>query len=753
MQTFTITIERGAAEDWPVVVEHETDDTPLPDRHEGALRLAPKTRAALDAAAFDPTAYGAILGQALFQGSVRDAFMGAVRAAPGPLRMLLTVEDKALRGLRWERLCAPTGPTSWGHLALNQRLPFSLSIPSLAGRRFPPIGRRDLRALILVASPAGEPAFDVAASVEAARVSLGHIPADVLARVPGGGPPTLDALMEALTAGGHTMLHVVCHGAVRNGAPALFLEQADGTVDRVPDARLLERLQTLRRPPYFAFLSACESSASEAEDALGGLAQRLVRELGMPAVVAMTDRVTVATATDLTRTFYARLREHGEPDLALVEATAGLAERGDILVPALFCRPAAIPLFDTAARPVSALTAAEIGDGLDRFAAALPTRAPTLAPVLAGHDQTLRPILGTDPAELAEDARRARADALDAVAVLCQEVLEISFSALAIGQDPPTYDARPPFRGRHPFRPEDRDLFFGRDAATEALRQKLEAHPLVAVVGPSGCGKSSLVLAGLLPALERAEPGLRWAEFSPGPAPGEALDAALQALPDPRGVLVVDRFETLFLCCPDPTEQAAFGARLLREAGARRVIVTLRTGFAAECAALPGLGSAILDHAHTLPPMTTAGLRAAIEQQSRQVNLKLEADLAATILHDVDGEPGAMALLQHVLLDLWERRRGRWLRARDYREAGGAAGAAIAIAEALFRGFTQSERTQARDIMMRLTRLDADAAPGAAARDRRRPAALEDLAPAGADPQATIALAHRLADAGLVVIS
>jgi hypothetical protein len=84
-----------------------------------------------------------------------------------------------------ERLCAPVGET-WGHLALNQSLPFSLSIPTLSGRRFPPIGPRDLRALILVASPAGEPAFDVAAAVEAARVSLGNkIRADVLARVPG----------------------------------------------------------------------------------------------------------------------------------------------------------------------------------------------------------------------------------------------------------------------------------------------------------------------------------------------------------------------------------------------------------------------------------------------------------------------------------------------------------------------------------------------------------------------------------------
>ena len=51
--------------------------------------------------------------------------------------------------------------------------------------------------------------------------------------------------------------------------------------------------------PHFAFLATCESASPEAEGALGGLAQRLVRELGMPAVVAMTERISVATAQAL----------------------------------------------------------------------------------------------------------------------------------------------------------------------------------------------------------------------------------------------------------------------------------------------------------------------------------------------------------------------------------------------------------------------------------------------------------------------
>ena len=98
----------------------------------------------------------------------------------------------------------------------------------------------------------------------------------------------------------------------------------------------------------------------------------------MPAVVAMTDKVTVVTATALASQFYRRLREHGQPDLALVEATAGLAERGDITVPALYSRLAGRPLFSDAVRPLLDLTPAEIANGLDRAAPLLAERAPVL---------------------------------------------------------------------------------------------------------------------------------------------------------------------------------------------------------------------------------------------------------------------------------------------------------------------------------------------------------------------------------------
>ncbi|HEX5690946.1 MAG TPA: CHAT domain-containing protein, partial [Roseiflexaceae bacterium] len=286
MDAFEITIQRQAGDGWPVVVEQRTSGAFLPVRAEGRLRVDEE---ALQADALEPQAYGAQLGRALFADGVRDAFVQALAKSADRLHVLLFVEDPALRRLRWERLCVPLDG-GWPLLALNQRLPFSHYLPSLTDRRFPPIGRRDLRALILAASPAGlsrykmEP-FDVAAAVTGVQKALGPIPFDVLSDLDGAaGPPSLDALCARLTAEHYTLLHVVCHGkVVRDGETVLYLAKEDDPqqVHSVTGTKLIERLSALqgaRGLPHCVFLSSCETASAEAEAALGGLGQRLVRD-------------------------------------------------------------------------------------------------------------------------------------------------------------------------------------------------------------------------------------------------------------------------------------------------------------------------------------------------------------------------------------------------------------------------------------------------------------------------------------------
>src|SRR5918995_2844306 len=220
MSTFEITLERKTGDGWPVVVERTSPGASLRLRAEGTLLLGPETEQALLAAVIEPEAYGTVLGQALFREHVRDALARA-RAETSDddrLRVLLTVEDEALRVLRWERLSAPLDG-GWDLLALNHAVPYSLYLPSITDRRFPPIGRRDLRALIVAASPAGLDQFrlapfDVAAPVAGVREALGDIPSDVLATDATAtqidetvGPATIDAIAEQITAGTYTLLH------------------------------------------------------------------------------------------------------------------------------------------------------------------------------------------------------------------------------------------------------------------------------------------------------------------------------------------------------------------------------------------------------------------------------------------------------------------------------------------------------------------------------------------------------------------
>lgn len=58
-----------------------------------------------------------------------------------------------------------------------------------------------------------------------------------------------------------------------------------------------------------------------------------------------------------------------------------------------------------------------------------------------------------------------------------------------------------PYIGPRPFDREDQDLFFGRDAETAALVERVTAHREVLVYSPAGAGKTSLLNARLIPAL------------------------------------------------------------------------------------------------------------------------------------------------------------------------------------------------------------------------------------------------------------
>ncbi len=360
---FEITIQsKLGVSSWPIVVRCKQPDG-LTTHSSGILELSQDDFYQLIQEQENEKAYGTHLGKALFRGDVRDTFVRALSKSSQdcPLRILLSIEaaDNEVRILHWERLCAPIdGDGDWQLLARDQRVPFSRYIPTPIDRRFPPIGRRDLRVLVLVASPANIgkfqlAPFDVEAVVSGVKEALGEIPYEILANNVAGaiGSPTLQELSKQLTNANkpYTLLHFVCHGKlIDGGETVLYWAEADNQVLPVTGTELLDELSNIggrRSLPHFAFLCTCESADPRAEGALGGLAQQLVRELGMPAVIAMTRKVSVKTGLALGQSFYRRLRDSGEVDTALQEATAGLGNRHDITVPALFSRLGARPLF------------------------------------------------------------------------------------------------------------------------------------------------------------------------------------------------------------------------------------------------------------------------------------------------------------------------------------------------------------------------------------------------------------------------
>jgi WD40 repeat protein/ABC-type Mn2+/Zn2+ transport system ATPase subunit len=538
-------------------------------------------------------------------------------------------------------------------------------------------------------------------------------------------------------------LHIVCHGRyIKDSTETALYFPKDGSGTPVTGSELIDRLGRLDRLPHLAFLSTCESAAPGAESGLGGLGQRLVRDLGMPAVVAMTDRISIETAGKLASAFYSRLREHGEVDCALSESYAGLQGRDDVTVPALFSRLGGQPLFsESLNRP---LTSEELKFGLETMRNEMALRAPILLPDFESQAARLQPALQADTQALSTAARADVEAALTALNQLSLEVCDLSFNALALGQTPPPYDARCPFRGLSPFRTEDREFFMGREALTAKLAGRLKDYPFLAVLGPSGSGKSSLVLAGLVPLLQKDV-----AYLTPGTDPLGHLASALHS---PQQVVVVDQFEELFTLTVDASTRRAFIERLLQVKEQQPVVLTMRADFWGDVAAYEHLKEEMQAHQELVAPMDAAELRSAMEQQASHVGLRFEADLPQTILDDVQGEPGAMPLLQHALLLLWNRRHGRWLRTAEYRAIGGVQQAIAHTAEDVYAGLSAAEKERMRDIFLRLTRLDDESALGER-RDTRRRVRLAELVPAGADQAGTVNLVSRLADARLAVTS
>ena len=252
-----------------------------------------------------------------------------------------------------------------------------------------------------------------------------------------------------------------------------------------------------------------------------------------------------------------------------------------------------------------------------------------------------------------------------------------------------------PYKGLHPFRPEDAADFFGRDLEVAAVLQRLDEVHLVAVVGPSGSGKSSLVLAGVAPRLRdrgRAPVVL---------APRDRLRTG--------DVVVIDQFEEVFQPGWAAEDTAAYcdAVAAIVEAG-HDVIIDLRSDALDRCIAEPRLGPLVREGLVVLAPPSADALRLAIEEPARFAGLRVEHGLTELVLRDASGQPGVLPHLSHALAETWRQREGSVLTVEAYESVGGIGGAIARSAEELYLALSREEQAQCQALLRRLVSLTPD---------------------------------------------
>jgi WD40 repeat protein len=398
------------------------------------------------------------------------------------------------------------------------------------------------------------------------------------------------------------------------------------------------------------------------------------------------------------------------------------------------------------------LTDEEIEYGIEKLSKLLAERAPN-ASVLKQRFNTQVEILKDTQGAESRTAHEQRQQAIVEIDNLCDQVLEISFDALsALGKEPPPYQAECPFPGLSSFAPEQyHKFFFGRDELIRDLQHELAKDNFLAVIGTSGSGKSSVVLAGLIPKLKEQQPSLQSVRITPSNEPLKQLEILLK-VSEQHSILVVDQFEELFTLCEDKANRQEFIDKLFHLAERQKIVITMRADFLGECTFYPPLRKRIETRQKLVGPMEPAELITAMKMQADRGGLRFEAGLSHSILNDVQGEPGAMPLLQYALQELWKRRRGRWLCDEEYQAIGKVQQAIAKTADDFYNSLPAEKQEQIQNIFLRLTRLDKNAIQVEKRRDTRQRVELEDLVPSGSNLAETKKLVQQLAGEGVRLV-
>ncbi|PNJ93450.1 hypothetical protein CEP13_12505, partial [Cylindrospermopsis raciborskii C03] len=350
-----------------------------------------------------------------------------------------------------------------------------------------------------------------------------------------------------------------------------------------------------------------------------------------------------------------------------------------------------------------------------------------------------------------------------------------------------------PYQGLFHFGPQEAEFFFGREIfieqlynATQEAIQNATPNPekrnIIPLIGASGSGKSSLVLAGLVPRLEKQGNWL-FTYFRPGEDPFYALATALVPLytpelnatekiaqetllakllkeedlliskvfpkiqqqnPNFRVLIIADQFEEIYTLCPDEETRHKFLDCLLKSftpSSQIVLLITMRADFLSHALSYRPFGDILQKTDIKILAMNEQELTEVITGPAERLGVSFEGGLAATILSDVKQQTGNLPLLEFALTKLWESTQGVELTHKIYEEIGKVEGALSRYADEQYNQLRPEEKEKVQRIFIQLVR------PGEGAEDTRRIAVKAEIG------EENWSLVNKIADTRLVVTS
>lgn len=276
-------------------------------------------------------ALGEQLYDALFQGSLRDSWMMAQAIAQNQrqvLRLRLGLKGSRLPRIPWEVLHGGDRPLATGTDVAFSR--YQLTTGRISQRpTLPSPQNQPLKILMVIAGPSDQESLELAQEAVHLREELKNrstkgspaIELEILEQ------PGREKLTQKLEQGRYQVFHYAGHSNLGDsGGDVYLVSDKTGLTETLNGTDLAGLL--VNNGIQLAVFNSCRGVYTAASDGQengkeGNLAEALVRR-GIPAVLAMAERIPDEVALTLTRLLYRNLNQGYPIDLSLSRARQGL---------------------------------------------------------------------------------------------------------------------------------------------------------------------------------------------------------------------------------------------------------------------------------------------------------------------------------------------------------------------------------------------------------------------------------------------